>query len=86
MPPAQLLQGGGLESLIADVEAQIRERQSQAATDMAAQGRTFPGVKAIRWGGGEVLGGAPIAVAGFGEATGAAVIRAFLVASAVPTG
>jgi len=47
VPPSQLLQGRGLKGLIADVETQIRERQSQAATDMAAQGRTFMGVKAI---------------------------------------
>jgi len=47
VPPSQLVQGRNLEGLIADVETEIRERQSQAATDMAAQGRTFKGVKAI---------------------------------------
>jgi hypothetical protein len=46
VPPSQLVRGNP-EALIADVEAQIRERQRQAATDLAAQGRRFKAVKAI---------------------------------------
>jgi len=44
--PSQLVHGD-LEALIADVETAIRERQSRAAMDLALQGRTFKGVKAI---------------------------------------
>jgi putative transposase len=47
VPPTQLLQDRDLEGVIAEVETQIRERQKQAATDIASQGRTFMGVKAI---------------------------------------
>jgi len=44
--PSQLVHGD-IEALIGDVEAAIRERQSQAAADLASQGRSFKGVKAI---------------------------------------
>jgi hypothetical protein len=46
VPPAQL-DRGDLEALISDVESHIRERQSQIAVDLAAQGRRFMGVKAV---------------------------------------
>jgi len=38
---------GDIEALIADVETAIRERQSQAATDLTSQECSFKGVKAI---------------------------------------
>jgi len=44
--PSQLVHDD-IEALIADVESAIRERQSQAAIDLASQGRTFKGIKAI---------------------------------------
>jgi putative transposase len=44
--PSQLVHGD-VEALIAEVESAIRERQSQAAIDLASQGRSFKGVKAI---------------------------------------
>ena len=44
--PSQLVHDD-VEALIADVESAIRERQSQAAADLALQGRSFKGVKAI---------------------------------------
>jgi putative transposase len=47
VPPPQLLQGSDLESVIADVETGIRERQSQAARTLQSEGRGFMGVKAV---------------------------------------
>ena len=41
------LDRGDLETLIADVEAHIRDRQRQFVVDLAAQGRRFMGVKAV---------------------------------------
>ncbi|MBN1655685.1 MAG: hypothetical protein JXA30_18110 [Deltaproteobacteria bacterium] len=38
---------GDIEALIGDVETAIGERQSQAAAELASQGRTVKGVKAI---------------------------------------
>jgi REP element-mobilizing transposase RayT len=46
VPPSQL-DRGDLEGLIADVQAHIRDRQRQAAADLAAQGRRFMGAKAV---------------------------------------
>jgi putative transposase len=43
--PAQL--DGDLDTVIASVETQILDRQRQAATDLAAQGRSVLGVKAV---------------------------------------
>jgi REP element-mobilizing transposase RayT len=43
--PTQL--GGELEQVIEDVETHIRDEQQQIATNMAAQGRSFAGVKAV---------------------------------------
>jgi len=44
--PSQLVHGD-VEVLIGEVETAIRERQSQAAMDLASQGRSFKGIKAI---------------------------------------
>ncbi|MBN1654539.1 MAG: hypothetical protein JXA30_12275, partial [Deltaproteobacteria bacterium] len=44
--PSQLV-NVDIEALIGDVETAIRERQSQAAADLASQGRSFKGVNAI---------------------------------------
>jgi REP element-mobilizing transposase RayT len=46
VPPAQI-DRGNVEALISEVGSHIRQRQAQFAADLAAQGRTFRGVKAI---------------------------------------
>ena len=49
VPPSQLLQpAGDLDSVVANVELHIREAQAQAATNRAADGRSFMGVKAVQ--------------------------------------
>ena len=49
VPPTQLLQAAGdLDTLVANVEQHIREAQAQAATNLAAEGRSFMGAKAVQ--------------------------------------
>ena len=49
VPPRQLQEApGDVEAVVANVEQYIRDAQAQAAIKMAAAGRSFAGVKAIR--------------------------------------
>ena len=48
VPPRQLQgQPGDVDTVVATVEQHIREAQTQAATNLAAAGRSFAGVKAV---------------------------------------